>query len=480
VKKKQLPLLERVEIVDVAAEGKALARVGEMVVFVPFAAPGDIVDVQLNKKRKNYAEGWIVRFHRLSPLRADPFCEHFTDCGGCKWQHLPYELQLQYKRKEVCDQLRRIGKIELPDVCAVIGSELTVGYRNKLEFTFSDHKWTPFTSPFPRPDSGEADDETATMPTNDMALGFHISGRFDKVLDIRRCHLQEDVSNRIRLFIKKYCIENGYSFFNLRELHGLMRTVIVRTSTSGETMVIVVFYEEDVIRRESLLEALKERFPEITSLMYVINGKQNDSISDLTVQLYSGSEHLTERMEDLKFLVGPKSFYQTNSRQACRLYKVVREYASLLGDETVYDLYTGAGTIACFLASVCRKVIGIEYVKEAVEDAVRNAQLNNIDNAAFFSGDMKELLTAEFIAANGKPDVIVTDPPRSGMHSDVIATLLQTSPRRIVYVSCNPATQARDLNMLADSYEVIRVQPVDMFPHTQHIENVALLEKRTT
>jgi len=469
-----------------AAEGKSIARVGEMVVFVPYGAPGDVVDIQLSKKKRNYAEGWIRRFRQYSPLRVEPFCEHFTDCGGCKWQHVPYELQLQHKQQEVVDALTRIGKLELPDVSAIKGSEQTVCYRNKLEYTFSDRGWKPFlpaSAPDRHCERGEAiplkEAGDCFVPRNDdaPALGFHVPGRFDKVLDITKCHLQDDISNRIRLFIKQYCVENGYSFFNLRSNAGFMRTLIVRTTSTGETMAIVVFHGDDPTRRNSLLEAVQVRFPEITSLMYVINDKLNDVITDLEVITCYGKDYLTERMEELQFRIGPKSFFQTNSRQANVLYNIVREFAGLTGAETVYDLYTGTGTIALFVARSCKKVIGIEYVNEAIEDARINAELNNIINAEFFAGDMKDILTEEFISEHGKPDVVITDPPRSGMHDDVIEMLLAVAPRRIVYVSCNPATQARDLNRLSEAYRVIRVQPVDMFPHTHHVENVVLLER---
>ena len=464
-KKKPLPVLEQIEITDVAAEGKALARVNDMVVFVPWVAPGDVVDIQLTRRKNSYAEGHAVKFHQYAIERIEPFCEHFTVCGGCKWQHIPYQAQLKHKQKQVTDHLTRIGKVEIGEVLPILGSEQQLYYRNKLEFTFSNKRWL-------------TSEEIAAQPEIDTwnGAGFHIPGKFDKVLDIRKCWLQDDISNRIRLFIKNFCIEHSYPFFDLRAQTGLIRTLIVRTSTTGEVMAIVVFFEEDFMKRENLLKAIKENFPEITSLLYVINGKCNDTITDLEVLTYSGKDHIIEKMEDLQFKISPKSFYQTNSRQACQLYTIVRDFAELTGNETVYDLYTGTGTIAAFIAHKAAKVIGIEYVPEAIEDAKVNAALNNLNHIQFFAGDMKDLLTPEFIAAQGKPDVIITDPPRSGMHDDVTDTLLAAAPKRIVYVSCNSATQARDLNRLSIRYRVSKVQPVDMFPHTHHVENVALLE----
>jgi 23S rRNA (uracil1939-C5)-methyltransferase len=463
--KKALPLLEKVEITDVAAEGKAIARVNEMVVFVPFAAPGDVVDIQLTRKRSNYAEGKAVAFHRYSPIRSESFCEHFGICGGCKWQHLPYQEQLRYKQKQVYDNLKRIGKIEIEESLPIIGSEKTLYYRNKLEYTFSNKRWLT---------ESEIASENEIKQFN--GAGFHIPKMFDKVLDIRKCWLQEDISNRIRLFIKNFCLTHeGYPFFDLRNQEGFIRTLIIRTSTTGELMVIVVFYHEDVERREKLLAQVRDEFPEITSLMYVINEKCNDTITDQNILMYAGKDHLIERMENLQFKIGPKSFFQTNSEQAYQLYKIVREFAGLQGDEIVYDLYTGTGTIANFIAAQAQKVIGIENVPEAIEDAKVNARLNQLNNTSFFAGDMKDLLNGSFFNEHGKPDVIITDPPRAGMHDDVIDAILSASPERIVYVSCNPATQARDLNRLSTHYVIKKVQPVDMFPHTHHVENVVLL-----
>ena len=463
-KKKNLPVLENIEITDIAAEGKALAKVDDMVVFVPWAAPGDIVDIQLTRKKSSYAEGRVINFHKYSEERIEPFCEHFTVCGGCKWQQIPYEVQLMHKQKQVVDSLTRIGKIDIEELLPIKGSEQTTFYRNKLEFTFSNKRWLT---------TEEIDIKEELV--HDGA-GFHIPGKFDKVLDVNKCWLQNDISNRIRLFVKDFCITNKYPFFDLRAQTGFIRTLIIRTSSTGELMIIAIFYEDDKEKRDCLLNAVKDSFPEITSLMYVINGKCNDTITDLEVQTFSGKDHLIESMEDLQFKVGPKSFYQTNSRQAYELYSITREFAGLTGNEVVYDLYTGTGTIANFIAHKAKKVVGIEYVPEAIEDAKINARLNNLDNTAFFAGDMKNLLTTEFIAEHGHPDIIITDPPRSGMHDDVTDIIIATAPKRIVYVSCNPATQARDLSRLSVSYRVCKVQPVDMFPHTHHVENVVLLE----
>lgn len=467
-KKKQLPLLEKVTITGVAAEGKAIAKVNDMVIFIPFVAPGDIVDIQLTRKKHNYAEGRPVCFHEYSLNRAEPFCEHFGVCGGCKWQHLPYEEQLKYKHKQVIDNLTRIGKIELGEIFPILGSEQTTFYRNKLEFTFSNKKWL-------------TEEEVQSGATFDCmnGVGFHIPGMFDKVLDIHKCWLQNDISNKIRLSIKEYCLNHsGYPFFDLRNQEGFIRTLMIRTASTGDLMVVVVFYYEDKKLREALLSHIAEQFPEITSLQYVINGKCNDTITDQDVIVYKGNDHIIEEMEGLKFKVGPKSFYQTNSTQAYNLYKVARDFANLTGEELVYDLYTGTGTIANFVSKNARKVIGIEYVPEAIEDAKINSAFNNIDNTLFFAGDMKDILTESFINEYGRPDVIITDPPRAGMHDDVINTILFAEPERIVYVSCNPATQARDLNLLDSKYAVKKVQPVDMFPHTHHVENVVLLQKR--
>jgi 23S rRNA (uracil1939-C5)-methyltransferase len=464
--KKKLPILEEVTVCGVAAEGKALVRHEERVVFVPFAVPGDVVDVQLTRRKNSYAEGRIIRFHAYSPLRATPFCEHYGVCGGCQWQILPYAEQLRYKQQQVVDQLTRIGKVELPEISPILGSEKTQYYRNKLEFTFSDSRWLT-----------EDEIRSDQSPEERNALGFHIPGMFDKVLDIRKCWLQDEVSNRIRNEIRAFALAQGFTFFNLRNHGGLLRNLIIRTTTTGEVMLIVVFYEDDEPRRTALLNHLAARFPEITSLLYVLNPKANDTITDREVHVFKGKAFITEQMEDLKFTIGPNSFYQTNSEQAYRLYSVVRDFAGLTGTEHVYDLYTGTGTIANFVARRACRVTGIEYVPEAIEDANANAALNGITNVHFLAGDMKDLLTADFIEAHGRPDVLITDPPRAGMHEDVTKTILLAAPRRIVYVSCNPATQARDLNLLDPDYRVLRVQPVDMFPHTHHVENVVLLER---
>jgi 23S rRNA (uracil1939-C5)-methyltransferase len=466
-RKKQLPLLESVVITDVAAEGKAIAKVDGMAVFVPNVVPGDVVDVQLTRKKHNYAEGRVVRFVSYSENRVEPFCEHFGICGGCKWQMLPYDLQLKYKQKQVADNLTRIGKVELPEISPILGAPKTTFYRNKLEFTFSNRKWIT-----------ENEMESGEFFGIREALGFHIPQRFDKVLDIRYCWLQNDISNRIRNTIRQFCLQNDYEFFDLRNQKGLMRNLIIRTSSSGEIMLIVVFFKDDKEKRERLLNFIADEFPQITSLLYVINGKANDTIMDQEIVTWKGNNCIYEEMEGLKFKIGPKSFYQTNSEQAYNLYKIVREFAQLSGNELVYDLYTGTGTIANFLARKARKIIGIEYVPEAIENAMENSKLNRIDNTFFFAGDIKDILTRDFIIEHGVPDVIVTDPPRAGMHGYVIETILSVEPPRIVYVSCNPATQARDVNLLDSKYRVTRVQPVDMFPHTHHVENVVLLEKR--
>ena len=466
--KKSLPLLEQVTITDVAAEGKAIAKVNDMVIFVPFVAPGDVVDIQLTRKKNSYAEGKAVHFHSYSPHRVEPFCQHFGVCGGCKWQHIPYEDQLKYKQKQVLDNLTRIGKVQPEEVLPILGSAKTTFYRNKLEFTFSNKKWL-------------TEEEVKSGVTSDTwnGVGFHIPTLFDKVLDIQKCWLQDDISNRIRNCIKAYCLSHeGYPFFDLRNQEGFIRTLMIRTASTGDLMVVVVFFHEDQERREALLSHVAEQFPEITSLLYVINGKCNDTITDQEVIVFKGKDHIIEEMEGLHFKVGPKSFYQTNSEQAYNLYKVARSFAGLTGNELVYDLYTGTGTIANFVARQSKQVIGIEYVPEAIEDAKVNASLNGLENTLFYAGDMKDILTADFIQQHGRPDVIITDPPRAGMHDDVIKTILAAEPKRVVYVSCNPATQARDLSLLDVKYALKKVQPVDMFPHTHHVENVVLLEKR--
>ena len=464
-RKKQDIVLENIEIESVAAEGKAIARVDGAVLFVQFAVPGDIVDVKVTKKKKNYMEGFILRMVRPSAHRLEPFCSHFGICGGCKWQPLPYEMQLQAKQQQVYDQLVRIGHLDVPEIQPIAGSEKTVGYRNKLEFTFSNRRWI---------EAGE--DPESLSPEDRVGLGFHVGRFFDKVLDIKKCYLQPEPSDAIRLFIRKYAVEHGLAFFDIRNHQGLLRNMIIRNNMKGDVMLILCFYHEDEKARTALLDAVAGEFPRIRSLWYVINGKANDSIADQECILYKGEDAIYEEMEGLRFKFGPKSFYQTNSLQACKLYGITREFADLHGGETVYDLYTGTGTIAQFVSGKASKVIGIEYVPEAIADARINAANNGITNCEFFAGDMKDVLTDNFIAVHGKPDVIILDPPRAGIHPDVAKVILNAAPRRIVYVSCNPASQARDLAILCEKYRITAVRPVDMFPHTHHVENVVALE----
>ena len=491
-KKKELPLLEQITITDVAAEGKALARVNDMVVFVPYVVPGDVVDLQVKRKKHSYAEAVAVKFHEYSPLRSEPFCKHFGVCGGCKWQCLNYEDQIRFKQKQVTDNLVRIGKIELPEISPILGSELTERYRNKLEFTFSNKRWLTqeeINSQLTI-DNGQLTMNNGQLTIdngqfNRNAVGFHIPGAFDKVLAIDECHLMDDICNRIRNGVRDFAYEHNYSFFNLRTQEGMLRNMMIRIAEDENDrsikglMVVMQFKIVDAAEEKQMMQLLQfmaDSWPEITSLIYVINNKCNDTIGDLPIHVFKGDDHIIEQMEGLRFKVGPKSFYQTNSRQAYNLYKVTRDFAGLTGDALVYDLYTGTGTIANFVSRKARQVIGIEYVPEAIEDAKVNSALNNIDNTLFFAGDMKDILNQEFINEYGRPDVIITDPPRAGMHGDVIDTILFAEPKRIVYVSCNPATQARDLSLLDVKYRVTRVQPVDMFPHTHHVENVVLLE----
>ena len=475
-KKKELPIYQEVEIQDVAAEGKALVRIDDLVVFVPYVVPGDVVDLRVTRKKHHYAEAVCTCIHKKSEHRSEPFCPHYGVCGGCKWQILPYEDQLRYKQKQVMDNLERIGKIPLPECDSILGSEKTQCYRNKLEFGFADKIWLT-----------EEEIKSGMKFEQPGAVGFHTSGAFDKILPIQDCKLMEDINNRLRNGAQQYAYEHGLTFFNAREHRGLLRNMMIRLSNTGELMVLMqfCFVPFDTLSanqlREQALEMLKwmhDEFPEVSSLLWVNNEKFNDTIGDLDVQLFSGTDHIFLEMEGLKFKVGPKSFYQTNTEQAYILYKVAREFAGLTGNELVYDLYTGTGTIANFVASKARKVIGIEYVPEAIEDAKVNSKINGIKNTEFFAGDMKDILNKDFIEKHGKPDIIITDPPRAGMHQDVIDTILFADPKRIVYVSCNPATQARDLQLLSEKYEVKRIQPVDMFPHTQHVENVVLLEKK--
>ena len=464
-KKKSLPILENVMITGVASEGKAIAKVNEVVTFVPFAVPGDVVNLQVTKKKRSFMEARVIDFVEKSAVRSEPFCEHYGICGGCKWQILPYSEQLKHKQIEVENNLRRIGKVELSEITPILGSAKTTFYRNKLEFTFSNRRWRTYEEML-------EEKEFDTM----NAVGFHIPGMFDKVLDINKCWLQDDIQNQIRNEIRLYALKNNLSFFDLRIQEGFLRTMMVRTTSTGELMIILVFFHEDKTEREKLLQHIADKFPQITSLLYVINSKANDTITDQEVITFKGNDAIFEEMEGLRFKIGPKSFYQTNSEQAYELYKITRNFAELTGDELVYDLYTGTGTIANFVSKNARKVIGIEYVPEAIEDAKVNSTLNGIENTLFFAGDMKNVLTEDFIATHGKPDVIITDPPRAGMHDDVIKAILLAEPKRIVYVSCNSATQARDLALLEEKYRVTAVQPVDMFPHTHHVENVVLLQ----
>lgn len=466
-KKKELPLLEGIEITAVAAEGNAIARVDDYVVFVPYGAPGDVADIKLDRRKHSYAEGHIERIVKPSPLRQEPLCSHFGTCGGCRWQHLPYEYQLKSKQQQVCDALERIAKVELPPISPILGSKNIWAYRNKMEYTFSNKRWLSWE----QLRSGE-------VVENRDGAGFHIPGAFDKVLDIEECHLQDHIGDHIRLFVKQYGKEHQIPFYDLREQKGFLRTLMIRTLHSGEIMVVLSVGEDNQPLIKEVLDAVRNEFPEITSLMYVVNTKANDTIADLDIRLHSGREYVEEVMEDLKFRIGPKSFYQTNSVQAYELYKVAREFAGLTGDELVYDLYTGTGTIANFVARRASKVIGIEYVADAIEDAKINSEVNGINNTEFYAGDMKDVLTDDFIASHGHPDVMIVDPPRAGMHQDVVDVILNASPSRIVYVSCNPATQARDIALLDAKYKVTAVQPVDMFPHTQHVENVVRLELR--
>lgn len=469
-KKKSLPVLENITITDYAAEGKALARVNELVVFVPFAVPGDVVDLQVRRKKHSYCEAEIIRFIRYSERRVKPFCQHFGICGGCKWQNIPYDEQLRMKQKQVYDQLTRIGKVNLPEFNQILGSVKTQSYRNKLEFGCSNRRWL-------------TQDEIASGSdfTQMNAVGFHITGAFDKILPIEKCWLMDDLQNKIRNAIRDYAYEHDIVFYDIRRQCGLLRDIMVRNSDTGEWMVLIQFHyekDEDEVIAKNLLQHIADSFPEITSLLYVNNQKGNDTFNDLNIEVFKGNDYIYETMDGLTFKVGAKSFYQTNTKQAYHLYSVVRDFANLTGNELVYDLYTGTGTIANFVSRYAKRVIGIEYVPEAIEDAKINSEINNISNTLFFAGDMKDILTESFISENGTPDIIITDPPRAGMHPDVVQTIIKTAPKKIVYVSCNPATQARDLSLLDNLYEVVAVQPVDMFPHTPHVENVVLLNRR--
>ena len=474
-KKRPLPFIENLEIIDAGAEGKAVARYNERVVFIPFAAPGDLVDVQVYKKRRNYYEARIEKLHKASEYRVQPECSHFGLCGGCKWQHLDYEAQKRFKQKQVKDSLDRIAKVPYPEVLPIIGAEKIYYYRNKLEFTFSNRRWLT---------NLDASKEEGG-PTDTNGLGFHLPGMFDKILDIEHCYLQADPSNNIRLAVKQYAIDNGLTFFNARTQEGLLRNMIIRNAVTGDLMVIVVFRYNDQESIEGLMQFLGDKFPEITSLMYVVNEKLNDSLTDQKPVLFKGAPYIMEEMPSpmkdgnpFKFKVGPLSFYQTNPEQAFKLYKTAYDFADFKGNELVYDLYTGTGTIASFVAKAVYKVIGVEYVEDAVADAKQSMALNNIENIEFYWGDMAKVLDDAFIKAHGKPDVLLTDPPRAGMHEKVVRQILAMEPEKIVYVSCNPATQARDVALLYEKYDVKKVQPVDMFPQTHHVENVILLHRR--
>lgn len=463
----KLPAYQDIVVEDIAAEGKSIARIDGMVVFIKDAIPGDVVNLQVVKKRKSYREAVVTKYIAYSEQRIEPFCSHFGTCGGCKWQHLPYEEQLRYKGQQVLDALQRIGKIEIEKVDPIIGSEKTKFYRNKLEYTFSNHRWL-----------SESEKENESVILNRNGLGFHVPGRFDRIVDVEKCYLQEDPSNEIRNIARAFSMQNGLSFYDHNTNEGLLRNLIIRTTTTGEVMVVLsVQFDEPVIYK--LLEDLYEKAGnKLTSLMYVINPKKNETLYDQDIKVFKGSDHIIEELDGLKFKIGPKSFFQTNTTQALQLYRKTKEFADLKGTEIVYDLYTGTGTIANYIAGSAKKVVGIESVPEAIEDAKVNSALNEIGNTVFHSGDMKDLFTHDFISQNGSPDVIITDPPRAGMHQDVIEEILRIAPDKIVYVSCNPATQARDVYLLSEKYKAIRSQAVDMFPHTHHIENILLLHKK--
>ncbi len=467
-RKRNKPFYEKVKIADIGSEGKSLVKINDLVIFTRHAIPGDVVDLQVVRKRKKFQEAVIVKVHEYSDDRTDAFCSHFGDCGGCVWQCLPYEKQLFYKHKQVEDQLTRIGKIKLPEILPVLASENNIYYRNKLEFTFSNRRWLT-----------KEEVESGMEFSESGSLGFHANGRFDKVINIEKCWLQPDPSNAVRNYIHDYAVAKNLEFFDIRDQKGFLRTLMIRTSSLNEVMVVLSVFRDDREVLQELLSSVKYNFPSVTSLMYVVNPKGNDTINDLDIRLYHGRDYILEEMEGLRFRIGPKSFFQTNTAQAYNLYKVVREFAGLTGNEIVYDLYTGTGTIAQFIAGNAKKVAGIDFIPSAIEDAVKNASYNGIDNVHFFTGDIKELLNSDFIREQGQPEVIITDPPRAGMHKDVVDSILAILPQKIVYVSCNPATQARDIYLLNSNYEVIKVQPVDMFPHTQHVENVVLLERKT-
>ncbi len=467
VKIKRGDTLEGIEITDAASEGMGITRHEGFVIFVEGGVPGDVADIYVHHHKKNFAEARITNLVKPSVHRITPVCEHFGICGGCKWQHMNYSQQLFYKQKQVSDVLSRVGKIELPDMLPIIGSSKTEEYRNRLDFTFANKRWLT------------REEKEEGKPSEENIIGFHVPGRFDKVLDIKKCHLQEDLTNKIRNEIKRFANDNGYTFNNVREQQGFLRNLIIRSTSTGEWMVILVFRDDEKELRDKLLNHVSEKFPSLVSLLYIINPKKNDTIFDLDVHVFKGQDHITEVMEGLKFKISAKSFYQTNSEQAYRLYEVARSFAALTGNELVYDLYTGTGTIACFIAKQAKHVVGIDYIEDAIRDARSNAKDNNIQNVSFFSGDIKDTLKDQFIAEQGIPDVIITDPPRSGMHEEVVKKILEIAPEKIVYVSCNPATQARDIQILSEKYRVTKLQPVDMFPHTTHVENVALLVRST-
>lgn len=460
-------ILENVEILDAGAEGKAIARYNDMVIFIPFVVPGDVCDIRIVSRKRRFYEGRAIKFHRFSNKRVEPVCSHFGTCGGCKWQGMGYGHQLLYKQKQVLDNFTRIGHLEFPEIQPILASSQTEYYRNKLEYTFSPFRWLSDQEMNLEKDERDMD-----------ALGFHIPGMFDRVLDIQHCYLQSDISNRIRLGVRAFAKENRFTFYDIRNFDGDLRNLLVRNSNTGDLMVIMVFGTDEIEKIDLLMNYISDSFPEITSLFYVINQKRNDTINDLEPQLFKGLSYMTEEMEGLHFRIGPLSFFQTNSKQALELYRITRDFAGLTGNETVYDLYTGTGTIANFIASKASKVIGIEYVEPAVLDARLNSELNSIGYTQFFAGDMAKVLTPDFMAENGRPDVIITDPPRAGMHEKVVKWMIEAAPSRIVYVSCNPATQARDISLLAESYEILKIQPVDMFPHTHHVENICLLGKK--
>lgn len=462
-------IFENVNIMDASSDGNSVAKINDLVTFVKNAVPGDVADIKITREHRRYLEAKIITIKKSSANRVQPICKHFGICGGCKWQNLDYNQQLFYKQKQVFDAFTRIGKLTFPEIQPILGAKQIYFYRNKMEYAFSNKQWLT-----------EEQIKSSESFTNRNALGFHLPGMFDKILDIQQCFLQEDTGNLVRNFVKEFCEKNNFSFYDTREHKGFMRSLIIRNSSIGEWMVIVIFSEYDRYKIEALLQAVNDKFPQITSLMYIINPKRNDAYSDLEVHLFKGKDHLTEEMEGLKFKIGPKSFYQTNSKQALELYKVARNFADLKGHELVYDLYTGTGTIANFIAKSAKKVIGIEYVSAAIEDAKINSKINGINNTEFIAGDMKDILTHDFIQIYGKPDVVITDPPRAGMHESVVNRLLEIESPKIVYVSCNPATQARDLQLLSSKYNIYKVQPVDMFPQTHHVENVVLLKLKTS